>query len=297
MAAIRHNTRRRSSLAVGVDVGGTWVRVLARRADGTQVSVRMRRAGRAHELRNLFRALWKRQRWSAADVDALVVASRGIWTRTDRLALARRLGGLARRLMVLSDAQAALLGALDGQPGVLVLSGTGSIVIGRDGRGRWIRTGGMGPLLGDEGSAFWLGREWLRVTTAGEDFLPARRRVYSPDPVARIAALAPRVLRSARRGDRRARRIVQAGQAHLAGWAQEVARRLRLNAPVAVSWAGSVLSDPWFRTGLRAAVARTGLRARWQPPAETPVEAALRLAERLAGRARKPRGPGARGPR
>jgi N-acetylglucosamine kinase-like BadF-type ATPase len=288
MHAIRHSIRGRVPLAIGVDIGGTWVRVLARGVGGrARVSLKTHRV-RAHELGNLLRGLWKRQRWNPSDVDALVVASRGIWTRTDRSALGRRLRGLARRLMVLSDAQAALLGALDGQPGVLVLSGTGSIVIGRDGRGRWKRTGGMGPLLGDEGSAFWLGREWLRVTTAGEDFLPARRLVYSSDPVARIAALAPRVLRSARRGDRRARRIVRVGQAHLAGWTQEVAGRLRLDPPVSVSWAGSVASDPWFRTGLRAAVARTGMRARWQPPAETPVEAALRLAERLATR-RQPR--------
>jgi N-acetylglucosamine kinase-like BadF-type ATPase len=270
-------------MAVGVDVGGTWVRVLARREGGARVSVKTHRV-RVQELGALLRTLWKRQRWNPSDVDALVVASRGIWTRADRSALARRLRGLSRRVMVLSDAQAALLGALDGRPGVLVLSGTGSIVIGRDGRGRWIRTGGMGPLLGDEGSAFWLGREWLRATTAGEDFLPARRLVYSADPVARIAALAPRVLRSARRGDLRARRIVRAGQTHLASCAREVAGRLQLEAPVAVSWAGSVVSNPWFRTGLRAAVTRTGLRARWHPPAETPVEAALRLAERLAGR-------------
>jgi N-acetylglucosamine kinase-like BadF-type ATPase len=185
---------------------------------------------------------------------------------------------------VLSDAQAALLGALDERPGVLVLSGTGSIVVGRNRRGCWARAGGMGPLLGDEGSAFWLGREWLRATTAGEDFFPARQLVNSADPVASIAALAPRVVRSARRGDPRARSIVKAGHAHLAAWTLDVARRLGLARPVTVSWAGSVLDDPWFRAGLRAAVRRTGLRAHWQNPTRSPVEAAARLAERLAAR-------------
>src|SRR3989304_4407417 len=52
-------------------------------------------------------------------------------------------------------------------PGPLVPAGTGSIVIGRDARGRWARAGGLGPLLGDEGSAFWLGRGGVRGAGGG----------------------------------------------------------------------------------------------------------------------------------
>src|SRR5205085_1195471 len=81
----------------------------------------------------------------------------------------------------------------------------------------WARAGGFGPLLGDEGSAFWLGREWLRATTEGEDFKAARRFVRVPHAVARIAALAPAVVARARRGDARARRIVAQAQRHLPG--------------------------------------------------------------------------------
>jgi N-acetylglucosamine kinase-like BadF-type ATPase len=165
---------------------------------------------------------------------------------------------------------------------VLILSGTGSIVIGRDSRGRWARAGGLGPLLGDEGSAFWLGQQWLRVTTRGEDFRPARRLVTGPDAVVRVAALAPAVIRRARRGDARARAIVRAGQAHLAAQAADVAKRLRLRQPVSVSWAGSVCADAWFRAGLKRAVRLVGLSARWQSPGAEPVAAAAGLAGRLA---------------
>ncbi len=188
---------------------------------------------------------------------------------------------------MLSDAQAAALGALGGRAGVLVLSGTGSIVLGRSERGRWARAGGLGPLLGDEGSGFWLGREWLRATTDGEDVMPARRLVQSANPVARIAALAPAVIRRARRGDRRARAIVADAQRHLAAFAADVARRLGLAAPVDVSWAGSVMGDAWFRRGVARALARTGVRARWHAPIEAPVIAAARLAQQLAARNRR----------
>jgi N-acetylglucosamine kinase-like BadF-type ATPase len=286
---IRHRPVRRPTVVIGADVGGTWVRVVARGAGKRPLRVAVRTA-RVRDLRTFLLNLWKSHGWTSHEIGALVVAARGMWTLAERRALAHRLGAVARRVRVVSDAQAALLGALDERPGVLILSGTGSIVIGRDGQGRWARAGGMGPLLGDEGSAFWLGREWLRATTAGEDFWPVRRLVRSADPVAGIAALAPRVLQSARRGDRRARRIVKTGQAHLAAWTRDVARRLRLARPVALSWAGSVLDDPWFRAGVRTAVSRTGLRARWQEPAQAPVEAAARLAERLAALRRRPQG-------
>src|SRR5262249_14186389 len=195
-------------------------------------------------------------------VPALVVASRGLWTPAGRQALAHRLRGLARRVHVVSDAQAALLGALGRQPGMLILSGTGSIVVGWNARGRWARAGGLGPFVGDEGSGFWLGREWLRATA--RDGLPAALRiVHTPDPVRAIAALAPIVLARARRGDRRAQRIVAESQRLLAAGAREVVRALKLRHPVNASWAGSVLENRRFRAGLIRAVARAGIRAHW----------------------------------
>src|SRR5204862_47365 len=93
-----------------------------------------------------------------------VATARAVWTAAERRAVKRGLRRAAARVHVISDAEAALLGAHDAQPGVLVLAGTGSIVLGRDAAGRLARAGGLGPLIGDEGSAFWLGREWLRRT-------------------------------------------------------------------------------------------------------------------------------------
>ena len=284
MSAIRHI---RPSLAVGADLGGTRVRVVATR-DGRITAKLTTRAPRLEDLEKFLHSVWATRGWTRRDIAALVVASRGIWTLRERRALARRLASLARRVHVLSDAQAALLGALGTGPGLLVLAGTGSIVIGRDRRGHWGRAGGLGPLLGDEGSAFWIGRAWLRATTSGEDFTPVRRLLARPDAVARIAALAPAVLRRARH-DPRARAIVAEAQRHLARLAVEVARRLRLPRPVDVSWAGGVLRDPTFRRGVARALAREGLKARWIAPADEPVAAALALAARAAGLPRAPR--------
>ena len=269
---------RAGGIIVGVDAGGTWVRVRAQ-ADSRPIAALTQSASAVPELATFLHSLWRRRGWTRPRVDALVVAARGVWLPPERRALRRRLTGLARRVSVIADVEAAWHATLGAECGVLVLSGTGSIALGRDARGRWARGGGLGPLLGDEGSAFWIGREWLRATA---DERARRRFATAPHAVSAVAALAPRVLGRARQGDRVARRIVSAAQAHLAAQAAAVARALRLPPPVVVGGAGSVMGDRWFAAGVRSALARTGLRAQWRESGGAPVDAAVRLAAALA---------------
>lgn len=263
--------------AVGVDLGGTWVRVVALDGRGRRRQIK-RPAPRLAELPQWLRRLWRRWGFAPAEVGALVVASRGVWTRAERRLQARRLRGLARRVRVISDVEAAYRGALGERPGVLVLAGTGSIALGRDAGGRWRRAGGLGPLLGDEGSAFWIGREWLRAVARRQGLGHARRAGRSPDAVARIAALAPSVLSRARRGDRAARLIVATAQHALAQLLLWVARDLGLRQPVAVSWAGSLLGDARFRAGVWRAARRRGLPVALARPGQDPALAAAHYA-------------------
>lgn len=66
------------------------------------------------------------------------------------------------------DASIALLGALGGADGVVVIAGTGSIAYGlHNDRSR--RAGGWGYLLGDEGSAFWIALRALQQVMWGYD--------------------------------------------------------------------------------------------------------------------------------
>jgi N-acetylglucosamine kinase-like BadF-type ATPase len=140
----------------------------------------------------------------------------------------------------------------------------------------------MGPLLGDEGSAFWIGREYLRAITKGEDFAPARGIVNSPNAVARIAALAPRVMTRAARGDRKARAIVRSAQRHLADLVSELASALRVKGPIRLSWAGSLMENQQFRIGVWRAARRSGLNVIPVRPGDPPIHAAARLAIELA---------------
>ncbi len=273
--------RERREWWIGVDLGGTWVRVIALDARGRRRDFKGPSPGPAG-LPALLRRLWLRWTLGRGDVQALVVASKGVWTAAERSRQERRLRALAPRVRAISDAEAAYLGALGERAGVLLLAGTGSMALARDARGRWVRAGGLGPLLGDEGSAFWIGREWLRATIGTTGFAMARRILGSPDPVARIAALAPGVLRLARSGSREAHSIVARSQDALAGLLVRTSRDLRLRPPIVVSWAGGLLDNPRFRAGVWRAARRGGVRVKPEPPRESPAAAVAHIVHSTA---------------
>lgn len=70
---------------------------------------------------------------------------------------------------VLNDVDAAHRGAFAGKPGILVLSGTGSMSWARNGRGLSARSGGWGDIVGDEGSSYWIGRRALNLVSQSLD--------------------------------------------------------------------------------------------------------------------------------
>jgi N-acetylglucosamine kinase-like BadF-type ATPase len=73
------------------------------------------------------------------------------------------------QIIIESDAFISSIGAIGIDPGVLLIAGTGSIVIGRDKNRGMFRVGGWGPNFGDEGSGFWIGREAVRAALRAID--------------------------------------------------------------------------------------------------------------------------------
>lgn len=166
---------------------------------------------------------------------------------------------LVRRVLVYSDAHIALLGAHGGKPGVVVIAGTGSHVRGMNARGEVARAGGWGWLLGDEGSAMWIGRMGLQAACRAEDGLGAhtqlrehfcahfglarfsdiKRVVYRGDFGAReFAALAPIVDRVAQEGDESALHILEEAGDMLARQVTAVFTRLCLSPATPVALVG-----------------------------------------------------------
>lgn len=70
---------------------------------------------------------------------------------------------ISAKVFLEDDVLASFRGAIPADRGVVVLAGTGSFAVARDGHGDQAITGGWGPLLGDEGSGYALGLEVLRT--------------------------------------------------------------------------------------------------------------------------------------
>ncbi len=77
----------------------------------------------------------------------------------------------ADNLTVGHDAPTALCGATAGEPGIVVIAGTGSVVFGMNESGAARRVGGLGYLFSDEGSGFWLAAQMIRRAVKEHDGL------------------------------------------------------------------------------------------------------------------------------
>src|SRR3954471_13407870 len=77
--------------------------------------------------------------------------------------------GYKARILVVNDALIALQAGIGDGPGIVIVSGTGSIAYGRNSRGEASRAGGWGYVLGDEGSGYWIGRLALRAVVRHAD--------------------------------------------------------------------------------------------------------------------------------
>ena len=128
-----------------------------------------------------------------------------------------------------SDAYIALLGFALGQPGAILISGTGSMACGIDTTGKYHVSGGWGQVLGDEGSGYHLALMGIRAALQGNDGIseptqltervmhffgvPRLRDLiekicHPPAEKSIIAAFAPEVARAAHEGDVVALRII-----------------------------------------------------------------------------------------
>jgi N-acetylglucosamine kinase-like BadF-type ATPase len=93
-------------------------------------------------------------------LDAEVIALAG----TDTEAVARNVrAARSEDWLIVNDVVAAWATATGAQPGIGVISGTGSNVFGVGSDGRAWRAGGWGHQLGDEGSGYWFGIESIKA--------------------------------------------------------------------------------------------------------------------------------------
>ncbi len=210
----------------------------------------------------------------------------------------------AEHLDVTHDGRIALAGAMSGGPGAIVISGTGTIAFGQDGKSRTARAGGWGYVFGDEGGGFDLVRQAVRAALREQEGWGPRTPLtpallaetavananalvhlfYTSEwPRSRVAALAPVVNRIAEEGDPVALGILHQSAQALAMLAGAVRRQLwEQDEPSRLAWIGGTFRSAILLERFRTLVELDGM-VTTSPPDHAPAMGALILAYRAAG--------------
>jgi N-acetylglucosamine kinase-like BadF-type ATPase len=246
-------------------------------------------------------------RWRSAGLAAAAFGLAGVDSADDEAQMSAwlREQAVAPLFTVVNDSELILAAGTPAGWGVAVISGTGSVCLGRSAEGRSARVGGWGPLIGDEGSGYHISTLALRRAThaadgRGEgaallksvlrhwslrDPTELIRHVHAPTTTpADIAGLATVVLDLAGRNDEAALAVVAEAARELAQHVDTVIRILRLTRPPLALGGGLML-----RAVLRKAVldaVQTELGATTQV-ADPPLGAVV-IARRLLSRTAKP---------
>lgn len=162
---------------LGIDAGGTKTVCLL--ADDTGRVVAEARRGGANlqavgelEVEKVLHDVMEEALGDRAIVPAAICLGIAGVDRPDDSAIVRAIMkriGYKARVLIVNDALVALEAGAPGEPGVVVISGTGSICYGRNASGEAARSGGWGYVLGDEGSGYWIGRAALRAVLREAD--------------------------------------------------------------------------------------------------------------------------------
>jgi glucosamine kinase len=205
---------------------------------------------------------------------------------------------VAGEVVVVTDVEAALEAAFAKGPGVVVVSGTGSIAFARNRLGAKSRAGGWGWAISDEGSGPWIGRAAVtavfRARDAGET-APMERSIleawrlsdhqhlvsaanFTPQPD--FGALLPQVVAAANAGDPVAAEVFLRAGRELAALAKIAGCRIfggDANVPVAMS-GGAFAHAPNLREAFYNSLQAQVPQARLLPDLADPVLGALQMA-------------------
>jgi glucosamine kinase len=301
-------------IVVGMDGGGSKTRVIVADDAGTQLAevVAPGSAVRSGQVEHSADVITAALRDALASCEmthvvpkVLCVGVAGVGREQERQALWQVLTSreLADEIVVHTDVSIALDDAFGDGPGVLLVSGTGSIAYGRGPAGQVARCGGWGPICGDEGSGQWVGRRALSVVTASVDgrepetaligAVLTAAQVNEPQDLitwaaeaspAQLASLAPVVSSVADAGDLRANAIISLAVEELVVHVRTLSRQLfgdeRAATPVAFT-GGMLTKGTTLRKRLehrlKSAVPGAQVRLGEVNAARGAVRAALRL--------------------
>jgi N-acetylglucosamine kinase-like BadF-type ATPase len=298
-----------TTYVLGIDAGGT--KTVCHLADGEARLIAEARGGGANlqavgelEVEKVLYSVMQQALGERTVAPAAICLGIAGVDRPDDLQVVRgimRRIGFHARVLVVNDALVALEAGAPGVPGVVIISGTGSIAYGRNEAHEAARAGGWGYVLGDEGSGYWIGRAALRAVlreadqrgqqTALTPLVLQHFGVDKPQALlhevyynnlrpAAIGALAPCVETASREGDSAAIGILRSAATELEASGLTVARRLGLiGSPFTFVLSGGIFrAVPWLREELERRLPAAAPGSVTQLLAREPASGAVALA-------------------
>jgi glucosamine kinase len=300
-------------IVAGVDGGGSKTRLILASETGEELASvegprSAMRPGEAEKSGSVIAELVREALIKASIIDGvpaiLYGGFAGVGREDERRDLETELNrlGVAEEVIVDNDASIAMTDAFGEGPGIILLAGTGSIAYGRSVDGRFERCGGWGPVFGDEGSGFWIGKRALGMIAAAADgrepqtalsgSIMTAAEVSTPDDLipwaiaattTQIASLASVVMSTAASGDARANALISLAAEELVVHLRALATKLfgdeRAAIPVALSGGllekGSLLRKK-LEQRIRSAVPGAQVRPTEIVPARGAVRSAIR---------------------
>ena len=208
--------------------------------------------------------------------------------------------GISKNQRILThDAHIALVGGIEKQHGVIVISGTGAIVYGINANRKEARASGWGYLLGDEGSGYDIAIKGLRAIARAADGrgrpTELTNRILNalelnePSELIRwthaasrdkIAQLAEIIFDTAQTTDSVASEIVDEAADELVCAAGSVIKQLEFVEPFDIVLSGgNLIHQPMFSDKLRYRLARIQSKASVLLPKHEPAYGAVLLAQ------------------
>lgn len=250
----------KSKRVIGIDGGGTKTQIvigdhhgrLLAAASGDSGNIKSQSWERVlHTLITLITSIMEQTNTTIEQVSCLSLGLGGTIRKEDQLRMTEWLQksiGLEAPLNIYTDAEIALCAGTWGEEtGVVLIAGTGSVAYGRSRSGQVYRSGGWGYLLGDEGSAYDIGRQALiavcrQADGRGENTLLTEKLLHALqlDEIQQfiayyydhanvrkeIASIAELVLQAAEAGDQVAEGIIERGASELAAIVERVYKQM-----------------------------------------------------------------------
>lgn len=203
---------------------------------------------------------------------------------------------------VTSDLEIALEAAAGPAPGIVLIAGTGSSAFGRNAAGETARAGGHGPWIGDEGSAYDIGRRAIAavlrsrdcgtpVSVLGERILAAAAssswddliELVASDPDRVFPRIFPVIVEAADAGENAAREILLEAAKELARLVSTLVGHLKMeNQDFLLARTGGVFEhSTLLDSAMQQLLRDIAPRAKIIPLEVSPAVGAARLALRL----------------